>query len=72
VKTRDQRLQDRAYKRLNKMITEEIIDWSDTASFGIVRGLRDYLALDTKESLDEAYIGAVTLVTAIEVLQDRA
>lgn len=66
-----QSITDRAYQRLSKLETGRILDWCDQAGTGVARSFSDYRKLGSEESLEEARMGVVTLLVALELLQER-
>lgn len=61
----------KAYKRLRKLSTGEILDWADTAGSGIAKALMDYRKTGGLDPLNEAEMGLETLLASTQVLKER-
>lgn len=62
----------RAYQRLSRLQTVDVLNWVDQAGSGVYKALDDYRRLGTAESLQEARLGLEALCDAVAVLQERS
>jgi len=62
----------RAQKRVERLSTPEILQWADTAGAGISRALSDYQREGSRDSLEDAYTGLLTMLGVVEELRNRA
>jgi hypothetical protein len=60
-----------ARKRLQKLNSDDILNWCDQAGSGVAKGLDDYRRLHQPQSLDEARMGLEVLLEAVDVLRVR-
>jgi len=62
----------RIEKRVSVIDTPDLIKWADQALFGIGRGLTDWGRTDEYLALEEAKIGAESLLAVLEELARRS
>ena len=65
------KIKSKAQRRLERLPDVEILNWCDQAGSGMAKALDDYRRLRLPESLEEAKLGAETLLVAIDVLKAR-
>lgn len=65
------KIKSKAQRRLERLPDVEILNWCDQVGSGMAKAIDDYRRLRLPESLQEAKMGAETLLVALEVLQAR-
>lgn len=58
-------------KRVEKLSTSELMGWADQAIFGVGRAMSDWQRFNSKDSLDEAILGAEALHEVLKKLKER-
>ena len=58
-------------KRVEKLSTQELMGWADQAIFGVGRAMSDWQRFKSKDSLDEAIMGAEALHEVLKILKER-
>lgn len=59
---------DTARRRVSKLSTNELLNWADVASAGMMRGFEDYRGKGDRVSLDEIKITLVSLTALTDEL----
>lgn len=68
---KDDKVRDKARKRLSRLATPDVLNWADQAGTGIARALDDYRRLGERESLLEAQSGVAALAGVLDLLLQR-
>lgn len=61
----------KAYRRMKKVTSIEILDWTDAAGTGVARALSDYRKGPDAAHLLDAEAGLLALLGCVEVLKER-
>ena len=69
---KDEELRSKAYKRVAKMNTAQLLDWADAAGSGMAKGFDDYREYHDIESIEEIGLALFTLEAVIFELKLRA
>lgn len=59
---------DTARRRVSRLSTNELLNWADVASAGLMRGFEDYRGKGDKRSLDEIRVTLISLTALTDEL----
>lgn len=62
---------ERIERRVQRMDSDSLVAWVDTSIIGVGRAYGDWVREGQTDSLDEARMGAASLVVVLEELEDR-
>lgn len=71
LRKQPEKARSKAYERLDRLPSTEVLNWGDQALSGTWRCLDQYRHHGTPESLQEAREGLEALVAVLDVLENR-
>lgn len=71
LKSAAQKGYEKAYTRLSRVTKQQAVDWADASLWSVQEGLEGYRRAADRAALEQARLGVVGLLAAVDSLLDR-